>query len=121
MSAELTLSISGSFLKNNLTSEKFGSAGLTRTVSGKNVAGNTGTATTGDASLPLGALSTAAGATLWIKNNDPTNNLLLGPDGSSYPNIVAPLFQGCIGWNAAAVHYKSSASTVDFQWHLIEA
>ena len=87
---------------------------LALTVTAKDRVNVVGTATTGDTSVGLGTIATDLGAVL-IVNYDVTNSLLVGPDGTNYYLSVPPGMAQLFTPNAwAALHVKSSASTVDY-------
>lgn len=93
-------------------------AALSITVTGKSsIHGEVGL-TTSDLSLNKGLIGTIGWA--YVRNEDPTNNALVGADGVAFPIIIPPgqYYNG--PWGNAAIHAKASAGTPSIEYCLIE-
>lgn len=115
---ELTISLSG-FHFTKGSQNIYVRPGLqTINVTGTHSASDVGTATTTDATVSKGAIGTIGW--VYIENDDLSNNLLIGGDGTTYPFMLKPNEKVAFRFNATNMHVKSSVATVAYYYAMIE-
>ena len=88
------------------------------TVSGKHYVRKTQTIGTTDETLDLGDIGTIG--VVVLTNQDATNYILIGPDGSSYPIRLKPGEGFPFRWNGAAIHAKANSAPCDLEQLIVE-
>ncbi len=119
MANELRLNLGNfSFTKGTASASAPGQS-LGVTVSGTHFIGNSQSIGTGDETLALGDVAT--NGYVFFKNTDPTNFIIIGADGSSYPIKLKPGEFAVMRWNGAAIHAKADTATCILQYTIIES
>jgi hypothetical protein len=87
-------------------------------VTGKQVAHGSIGLTTGDTTLNKGNIGTYG--YVYFKNQDATNNIQIGSDGTLFPLLLKPTEFAVVRWNAAAIHAKASVGTPILEYWAVE-
>ena len=115
MANELNLRINFTHTKNNAIAQRNIQALFN--VTGNAVVQSVQSIATTDTTLVLGDVSTIG--FFYFHNLDPINYIIIGSDGTLYPNKVKPGEFGMVRWNAAAIHAKANAAACLLEYILI--
>ena len=95
------------------------SYGNVATMLGIQMSNGTNTATTGDTTVPLGAVGTIGW--VFLHNLDATNFITAGSDGAVYPIKLLPGEALLTRFNGAAVHVKADTASCQYEFGIVEA
>ena len=91
---------------------------LAVSINGKQVVHGSIGLTTVDATLNKGNVGTYG--YVYFKNQDATNNIQIGSDGTLFPLMLKPGEFSICRWNAAAIHAKAAVGTPILEYWAVE-
>jgi hypothetical protein len=91
---------------------------LAVSINGKQISHGSIGLTTGDTTLIKGNITTYG--YVYFKNQDATNNIQIGSDGTLFPLMLKPGEFGVVRWNAAAIHAKATVGTPILEYWAVE-
>jgi hypothetical protein len=115
MAQELSLEITATQTKNNVTLAKSWSSSFT--VNGDYPIMNRATIGTSDETLAIGDVGTLGW--LFMRNQDGTNFITFGSDGAVYPIKLKAGEFAALRWNGAAIHAKADTAACALEYLLL--
>jgi hypothetical protein len=118
MANELTINLPTITYIKSPFSESLAPGVLQVTVNGKQVVHGSIGLSTADLTLNKGNIGTYG--YIYFRNQDNTNNVQIGSDGTLFGQMLKPGEAAVVRWNAAAVHAKSVAGAPILEYWAVE-